>query len=106
MFIKPNIEPTKQKTRSVPFNSRKEFLNSVMEMKEAGLIVDSYTPPPFARNTTNNHVVRPVRINRTLINVNQENMVFYEEWTNLAYGFVYALRSHDLQNLHDPTIQQ
>ena len=44
MLIKPGIEPIKQKTRGVPYSYREEFRNSVMEMKEAGLIVDSNSP--------------------------------------------------------------
>ena len=42
--IKPNSEPIKQKTRGIPQAFRDEFKKTLMEMKEAGMIVDSKSP--------------------------------------------------------------
>jgi hypothetical protein len=42
--IKPNTEPIKQKTRGIPTSFREEFKRTIMEMKKAGLIVNSKSP--------------------------------------------------------------
>lgn len=42
--IKPNTDPIKQKTRGIPASFREEFKRTIMEMKKAGLIVDSKSP--------------------------------------------------------------
>ena len=42
--IKPNCEPVKQKTRGIPQAFREEFKRTLIEMKNAGMIVDSKSP--------------------------------------------------------------
>ena len=37
-------QPIKQKTRGIPYNFREEFGKTIMEMKAAGMIVDSKSP--------------------------------------------------------------
>lgn len=42
--IKPDTDPIKQKTRGVPESFRAELKKTLIEMKEAGMIVDSKSP--------------------------------------------------------------
>ncbi len=39
-----DTEPIRQKTRGIPYNFREEFRRTILEMKEAGMIVDSKSP--------------------------------------------------------------
>ena len=42
--VKPDAEPVKQKTRGVPYSFKENFRKTLMEMKAAGMIVDSKSP--------------------------------------------------------------
>ena len=42
--IEPGSVPIKQKTRGIPYNYRADFKKMILEMKSAGLIVDSKSP--------------------------------------------------------------
>jgi hypothetical protein len=42
--VKPDAEPVKQKTRGVPYGFKENFRKTMMEMKDAGMIVDSKSP--------------------------------------------------------------
>jgi hypothetical protein len=42
--VRPNAEPIKQKTRAVPYAFKEKFRKTLMEMKMAGMIVDSKSP--------------------------------------------------------------
>ena len=42
--VKPDADPIKQKTRGVPYAFKEKFRKTLMEMKEAGMIVDSKSP--------------------------------------------------------------
>jgi len=42
--VRPDVVPIKQKTRGVPYGFRESFRKTLMEMKEAGMIVDSKSP--------------------------------------------------------------
>lgn len=42
--IEPGAKPIKQKTRGIPYNYREDFKKTIMEMKAAGMVVDSKSP--------------------------------------------------------------
>ena len=42
--IKPGSAPIKQKTRGIPYNYRDDFKKTILEMKAAGMVVDSKSP--------------------------------------------------------------
>ena len=42
--VKPDCEPIKQKSRGIPFNFRADFKKTILEMKAAGMVVDSKSP--------------------------------------------------------------
>jgi hypothetical protein len=42
--VKPDAEPIKQKTRAVPYAFKEKFRKTLMEMKTAGMIVNSKSP--------------------------------------------------------------
>ena len=42
--ILPGSQPVKQKTRGIPYNHRADFQKTILEMKRAGMIVDSKSP--------------------------------------------------------------
>jgi hypothetical protein len=42
--VKPDADPIIQKTRGVPYACKEKFRKTLMEMKEAGMIVDSKSP--------------------------------------------------------------
>ena len=44
IIIRPGSEPIKQKTRGIPHKFREDFKKTLIEMKEAGMIVDSKSP--------------------------------------------------------------
>ena len=42
--VKPGSEPIKQKTRGIPYNYRADFKKTILEMKAAGMVIDSKSP--------------------------------------------------------------
>ena len=44
ILITPGAAPIKQKTRGIPYSYREDFKKTILEMKAAGMVVDSKSP--------------------------------------------------------------
>ena len=42
--VKLDSDPIKQKTRGIPYSFREDFKKTILEMKAAGMIIDSKSP--------------------------------------------------------------